>query len=192
MTRLRLIRSVIGYYFGNVFFDIHLKSFHHVLNKVQIQPDFQISGWYLGCFKENIQDRAFNVSAGNYLVHDTSAQECTSACAYLNQSHAARNGDLCLCGSKYGLASSESLCDGMHSQQIPYNATTYIRVYSTQKAIGGLKIHGPEVGWLFQETKSTVVVGQGMKALLPIVNSLHNFVLNLDLLYACNIFSPLI
>ena len=185
----------IGCYFGNVFFDSHLKSFHHVLNKLQIQLNFQISGWYRGCFKENIQDRVFNVSAGNYQVHDTSAQKCTSACAFLSQSYAARNGDLCLCGSgsynKYGLASSESLCDGMHSQQIPYNATTYIRVYSTQKATGGLKIHGPEVGWLFQETKFTVVVGQGMKALLPIVNSLHSFVLNLDLLYACNIFSPL-
>ena len=175
----------IGCYFGNVFFDSHLKSFHHVLNKLQIQPNLQISGWYLGCFKENLQDRVFNVSAGNYQVHDTSAQECTSACAFLNQSYAARNGDLCLCGSgsynKYGLASSESLCDGMHSQQIPYNATTYIRVYSTQSATGGLKIHGPEIGWLFQETKFTVVVGQGMKALLPIVNSLHSFVLNLDL-----------
>lgn len=111
----------------------------------------------------------------------------------MNQSYAARNGDLCLCSNgsydKYGLASSEDLCDGVNSsQQIHYNATTYIRVYSTQNAIGGLKIHGPGVGWLFQETEFTAVVSKGKESFLPIVNSLGSFVLNLDLIHAYDIF----
>lgn len=112
----------------------------------------------------------------------------------MNQPYAARNGDLCLCSNgsydKYGLASSEDLCDGVNSpQQIHYNATTYIRVYSTQNAIGGLKIHGPGVGWLFQETEFTAVIGKGKEeSFLPIVNSLRSFVLNLDLIHAYDIF----
>ena len=126
---------------------------------------FVFSGWYLGCFNEKPENRAFNISAGNYIVSDTSAQECTSACAYLNQSYAATEGDLCLCANgsynKYGQAASEQLCDLVCSDAQSCNDTSHIRVYSTQDAIGGLEIQAPQIGWLLQKVNFTSSVGKG-------------------------------
>ena len=123
-----------------------------------------VTDWFLGCFIEKPQDRAFNVSAGNYIVSDTSAQECTSACAFLNQSYAATEGELCFCASGaynvYGKASNESQCD-MTCTIAPCNDTSYIRVYSTQDAIGELKVYGPHTGWLLQEVNFTTILGKG-------------------------------
>lgn len=124
-----------------------------------------VSGWYLGCFKEKPQDRAFNISAGNYIVSDTSAQECTSACAYLNQTHAATEGELCFCKSGsydiYGQASSDSLCD-VPCSGLSCSNTSYIRVYSTEDAIEELRVYGPQTGWLLQEVNfTTTLSGKG-------------------------------
>ncbi|KAJ7340220.1 hypothetical protein OS493_002952 [Desmophyllum pertusum] len=120
--------------------------------------------WYLGCFNEKPKDRAFNISAGNYIVSDTSGQECTSACAYLNQSYAATEKELCFCtnGSytKYGKASSENLCNTVCSSSSSCNDTSYIRVYSTQDAIGELRVYGPQTGWLLQEVEFTTTRGE--------------------------------
>jgi len=96
-------------------------------------------------------------------VTDTSAQECTSACAFLNQSYAATEGELCFCASTYniyGKASNESQCD-MTCSVAPCNDTSYIRVYSTQDAIGELKVYGPQIGWLLQEVNFTTTLGKG-------------------------------
>lgn len=128
---------------------------------------FFVSDWYLGCFKEKPQDRAFNISAGNYIVSDTSAQECTSACAYLNQTHAATEGELCFCKSGsfdiYGQVSSESLCDVVCSGPSCSN-TSYIRVYSTQDAIGKLKVYGPQnASFILQEVNFTTALEKGKK-----------------------------
>lgn len=135
---------------------------HHLFSSVEIV--YLFSGWYLGCFNENRRDRAFNISAGNYLVSDTSARECTSACAFLNQSYAARDGDLCFCSNgpydKYGSASSDNLCDAVCSN--PCNDTSHVRVFSTQDAIGGLELQGSLIGWLFQEVNFTAFVGKGI------------------------------
>ena len=131
-----------------------------------------ITDWYLGCFNENRQERTFNISAGNYIVSDTSAQECTSACAYLNQSYAATEGDLCLCSNgaydKYGQASSDRLCDVICSDALSCNDTSHIRVYSTQDAIGGLQIQSSQTGWLLQEVAFTALLGKGIKTTYPI------------------------
>lgn len=121
-----------------------------------------LSDWYLGCFKENPQNRAFDISAGNYIVSDTSAQECTSACAFLNQSHAATEGELCFCTSGsydiYGQASNgcDVACSGLSCGN-----TSYIRVYSTQDAIGELSVNGSQTGWLLQEVNFTTTLGKG-------------------------------
>ncbi|KAL9957104.1 hypothetical protein ACROYT_G038703 [Oculina patagonica] len=123
------------------------------------------AGWYLGCFKEKPEDRAFNISAGNYIVSDTSAQECTSACAYLNQTYAATEGELCFCKSGfydiYGQASSESLCD-VPCSGLSCSNTSYIRVYSTEDAIEELRVYGPQTGWLLEEVNfTTTLSGKG-------------------------------
>ena len=137
---------------------------NHTPHSFSSQIVYLFSGWYLGCFNENRRDRAFNISAGNYLVSDTSARECTSACAFLNQSYAARDGDLCFCSNgpydKYGSASSDNLCDAVCSN--PCNDTSHVRVYSTQDAIGGLALPGPQIGWLFQEVNFTAFVAKGI------------------------------
>ena len=102
-------------------------------------------------------------------MSDTSAQECTSACAYLNQSYAATEGKFCLCSNgpydKYGAASSDSLCDVVCSDPA-CNDTSHIRVYSTQNAIGGLEIQAPQVGWLLREVNFSVSLGKGKRKLL--------------------------
>lgn len=123
-----------------------------------------VTDWYLGCFIEKPQDRTFNISAGNYKVSDTSAQECTSACAFLNQSYAATEGELCFCTSGvyniYGKASNESQCE-VTCSVLPCSDTSYIRVYSTQDAIGELKVYGPQTGWLLQDVNFTTTLGKG-------------------------------
>ena len=129
-----------------------------------------MTGWYLGCFKEKPLVRAFNISAGNYFTSDSSGQECTSACAYLNQSYAATEGDLCFCTSgsydKHGRASSESLCNiPVCSDTLSCNDTTHIRVYSTQDAIGGLNIEAPQTGWLLQEMNFTTSLRKGIETI---------------------------
>jgi len=43
----------------------------------------------------------------------------------------------------------------------PCNDTSYIRVYSTQDAIGELKVYGPHTGWLLQEVNFTTTLGKG-------------------------------
>ena len=97
-------------------------------------------------------------------MSDTSAQECTSACAYLNHTHAATEGELCFCKSGfydiYGQASSESLCNAACSG-LSCSNTSYIRVYSTQDAIGELKVYGNQTGWLLQEVNFTTTLGKG-------------------------------
>lgn len=118
----------------------------------------------MGCYKENIANRAINISAGNYIVSDTSAQECTSSCAFLKQSYAATEGNLCFCGNGnydvYGKATNDSQCDVTCSAQ-SCDSTSYVRVYSTQGAIGELKLHGPKVGWMFREVSFSTVLGKG-------------------------------
>ena len=103
-------------------------------------------------------------------MSDTSAQECTSACAYLNQSYAATEDELCFCSNgpydKYGPASSDSLCDLVCSDPGPCNDTSHIRVFSTQDAIGGLEIQAPKVGWLLREVNFSVILGKGKGKLL--------------------------
>ena len=97
-------------------------------------------------------------------MSDTSAQECTSACAYLNQSYAATEGNLCFCSNGrydvYGKASNDSLCDVTCSVQ-SCSDTSYVRVYSTQGAIGELKVYGQQVGWMLHEVNFTTVLGKG-------------------------------
>ena len=150
-----------------------------------------VTDWYLGCFVEKLQDRAFNISAGNYIVSDTSAQECTSACAFLNQSYAATEGELCFCATGayniYGKASNESQCDVICSVP-PCNDTSYIRVYSTQDAIGELKVYGPPTGWLLKDVKFTTTLGRGkevkeiLKAEILSYNHLESVAIHLPLL----------
>ena len=127
---------------------------------------FSVTDWYLGCFIEKPQERAFNISAGNYMVADTSAQDCTSACAFLNQSYAATEGELCFCTSGayniYGKASNESQCDITCSElQLPCSDMSYIRVYSTQDTIRKLKVSGPRTGWLLQDVNFTTTLEKG-------------------------------
>ena len=97
-------------------------------------------------------------------MSDTSAQECTSACAFLNQSYAATEGELCFCASGaydiYGKASSESQCD-VKCSVLPCSDKSYIRVYSTQDAIGELKVYGPQTGWLLKDVNFMTTLGKG-------------------------------
>ena len=127
---------------------------------------FSVTDWYLGCFIEKPQERAFNISAGNYMVSDTSAQDGTSACAFLNQSYAATEGELCFCTSGayniYGKASNESQCN-ITCSDLPCDDTSYIRVYSTQDAIRKLKVSGPQTGWLLQDVNFTTTIEKGIE-----------------------------
>ena len=97
-------------------------------------------------------------------MSDTSAQECTSSCAFLNQSYAATEGNLCFCSNGnydvYGKATNDSQCDVTCSAQ-SCDSTSYVRVYSTRGAIGELKLHGPKVGWMFREVSFSTVLGKG-------------------------------
>ena len=126
-----------------------------------------IAGWFLGCFKEKPEERVFNISAGNYRITDTSAQECTSACDHLNQTYAATEGDLCFCASgsydKYGQASNESLCNLNCSDGVSCNNISYIRVYDTQGSVGGLNIDAPQIGWLWQELNFSASLEEGIE-----------------------------
>ena len=122
------------------------------------------SAWYQGCFVENVQSRNFNVSAGNYKVGDSSAQECTSLCAFLGFPYAGIQGDLCFCSQSYNKsahAPSDSLCNNTCTELNACGSTSYIRVYETKETISGLNISGPGVGWLMESVEFATSVSKG-------------------------------
>ncbi|XP_071940958.1 polycystin-1-like [Antedon mediterranea] len=121
---------------------------------------------YEGCFRENPNDREFNVAGGDLSYDQAEPHLCTALCKSMDFAHAAlQEGYLCLCSDSVGKHSNGSQsgciyrCSG---DQVSFcGGPGFGTVYSTATAIKDFAISDPGYLEVFQPSDILITLGDG-------------------------------